>query len=140
MTYARRTTNRSLYKPKNPKSSGTSGEIAMFQLLTSAGIKFKSGMAEGGGVRIQTKFNIYPFSCDFLLIDKPVVIEVDGGLHRKTWHGRPAVHRMKKDAVKDECLRAEGYMVLRFIDTEIKKPENHTRILDTIRNALGESK
>ena len=115
------TTNRTTDKSWQPKTSGTTGEVAMFQLLTKAKIPFRSGMAEGGGVRIQTKFREWPFSCDFLLTEQPIIIEVQGGLHFRTWKGRPAKGRMKKDEVKRNCLEAEGYTVLAFTDREIKK-------------------
>lgn len=120
----------------HPKSSGTSGEIAMFQLLTKAGIKFRSGMMEGGGVRIQTKFREWPFSCDFLLSDQPIIIEVQGGLHFKTWKGRPAKNRMKKDEIKRTCLEASGYTVLAFTDTLIK--QNPKGVLLTIQDKIVE--
>ena len=116
-----------------PKSSGTSGEIAAMKAMQEAGISYRSQAP------IKTKFSPYTFLCDFLLLNpdrnKPdLILEIDGGLHFKTWKGKPAVRRMAKDEVRNECLRAEGYRVLRIRDTTVKaEPEN---VIQQIREAL----
>jgi very-short-patch-repair endonuclease len=141
-----RTFSRSIYRPKQPKSFGTLGEIAMHRLLTdfskSTPIQFQSGMMEGGGVKIQTKFREWPFSVDFLithgpngLLRKQIIVEVQGGLHFKTWKGRPATRRMKKDEVKRNCLEAEGYILLTPTDKEARF--NPTKFLEDLKRALA---
>ena len=118
-----------------PKSSGTSGEIAMATALQNAGIPYRMQVA------LKTRFKEYPFLVDFLIptlnVSKylALVVEVDGALHFKTWRGKPAVRRMAKDEVKNECLRAEGYRVLRIRDTTVKaEPEN---VIQQIKEALA---
>jgi very-short-patch-repair endonuclease len=85
-------------------------------------------------VPIKTPYSTYTFLCDFLLLDKPVIIEVQGGLHRRTWGGRPAVHRMAKDEVKKNCLEAYGYKVLAIEDTVVKR--NPDEVIAQVREAL----
>lgn len=85
-------------------------------------------------VPIKTPYSTYTFLCDFLLLDKPVIIEVQGGLHRRTWGGRPAVHRMAKDEVKKNCLEAYGYKVVAIEDGLVKRtPE---KAIELVREAL----
>ena|SRR3990167_8812677 len=111
-----------------PKSSGTSGEIAMMKALQDAKILYRSQ------VPLKTRFKEYPFLVDFLIPSIDVkqylglCVEVDGALHRKTWTGKPAVRRMAKDDAKDECLIGEGYRVLRIRDDLVKRdPEEAIR-------------
>ena len=83
-----------------PKSSGTSGELAMAKALQDAKIPYRFQ------VPIKTKYKEWPFLIDFLVPSTNVnkylalVVEVDGALHFKTWKGKPAVRRMEKDRVK----------------------------------------
>ena len=105
----------------------------MHQLLTKAKIWFRSGMSEGGGVPIVTRFREWPFSVDFLIPTKHgkgLISEVQGGLHFRTWGGRPARNRMKKDEIKRNCLKSEGYTFLAVTDREVKK--NPTLVLSQI--------
>jgi very-short-patch-repair endonuclease len=85
-------------------------------------------------VPVKTPYSTYTFIADFVLLDKPIIIEVQGGLHRKTWHGRPAVHRMAKDEAKKNCLEAYGYKVLWIDDTLVKKSPDEVIML--VKEAL----
>jgi len=107
-----------------PPTNGSKGEVAMMQALQAAKIEFQ------WQVPIKTRFSVSTFLCDFLipmtyaypeLNRVGLVLEVDGGLHRHNWGGSPAKSRIDKDHAKDECLKAEGYRVLRVTDTEVKK-------------------
>lgn len=104
-----------------PKSSGTLGELALMKALQDAKILYRTQ------VPLKTRFKEYPFLVDFLIPSIDVrkylglIVEVDGGLHRLTWTGKPAIRRMAKDDAKDECLRGEGYRVLRVTDILVKK-------------------
>jgi len=61
---------------------------------------------------------------DFVNLERKVVIELDGGQHALN----------PGDKMRDECLRAEGYKVLRFWDNEVFS--NLEGVLANIRNAL----
>jgi uncharacterized protein DUF559 len=60
---------------------------------------------------------------DLLWPDLKLVVEIDGG-----GHGRPTTQR--EDTLKERVLRAAGYDVLRFTDTEVEQhPE---RVIETL--------
>ena len=101
--------------------------------MQEAGIMFFSQ------VPVKTQFSPYTFLCDFVLPNpnrnKPdLVLEIDGGLHRKTWRGKPALRRMAKDEAKTACLEGSGYTVLRVTDVEMKK--NPSAVIEAIRKCL----
>jgi very-short-patch-repair endonuclease len=104
------------------------GELALGKLLQDNKIRFESQ------VPIKTPYNDKTFICDYVLLDKAIILECDGALHFKTWRGRPAVNRMAKDEAKSNALQADGWKVLRFKDTLIlREPET---VLNLIREAL----
>jgi len=76
---------------------------------------------------IKTRFREWPFIVDYY-IPPDLVIEVDGVY----WHRKKT--RRRKDAVKDECLKAEGYTVYRFTDEELAKDPDLVKRL--IQNRL----
>lgn len=55
------------------------------------------------------------YRCDFAVPEAMLIIECDGDY----WHNLPGVKR--KDAHKDKYLRACGYTVLRFTESQIKQ-------------------
>lgn len=54
------------------------------------------------------------FEVDFVWPEQRLVVEIDGG-----GHDRPTARR--KDAIEDRVLRAAGYRILRFTDTELQR-------------------
>ena len=75
--------------------------------------------------KIQTRFREWPFIVDFIV--HPLdVIEVKG----RYWHSKKG--RIKKDRVKEECLKAEGYRFMDIWDDELKKKN-----LDNVREKLS---
>ena len=113
-----------------PKSSGTSGEIAAMKAMQEAGIPFR------WQVGIKTRHSISTYLCDFLVPSEnpdkylALIVEIDGGLHFRTWGGRPALRRMEKDRVKQTNLEAEGYRVLRITDKLVKnQPQEAIRMI-----------
>ena len=77
------------------------------------------------GLKFRRQHVIGPYIVDFVCLCKRVVIELDGGQH--------AVER-KKDEVRDNWLRREGYVVLRFWNHEVF--ENLEGVLEAIRKEL----
>ena len=68
---------------------------------------------------------------DFCWPDAGVIVEVDGARYHSTrW-------RRRKDAEKTARLRAAGFIVLRFTDTEIAAAPD--RVVAAIAAALGPS-
>jgi len=119
-----------------PKPYGSSGELAAMKALQDAKIPFRWQFP------IRTRFRPdTAFIMDFLIpstnADKylGLDLEIDGGLHRHTWKGKPALKRMAKDAGRDECLKAEKYRILRVTDTEMKK--DAASVIRKIREELA---
>ncbi len=99
-------------------------ERAMLQLLPSAGLPMPR-------VTRHVWAGDELLEVDFYWPDAGVIVEVDGARYHSTrW-------RRRKDAEKTARLRAAGYIVLRFTDTEIAAATE--RIVAAIAAALGPS-
>lgn len=82
--------------------------------------QLRDRQVEGGKFRRQEEIEEYVV--DFLSYEKKVAIELDGGQHAiKVGHDRS----------KDKCLRANGYLVLRFWDNDVFN--NLAGVLEVIR-------
>lgn len=81
--------------------------------------------AIGYRFRRQSPFRNYVL--DFVEHRAKLVVELDGGQH-----GFP--DRMRKDEKRDGLLRSEGYLVLRFWNSEIN--ENPDGVIDAIAREL----
>jgi very-short-patch-repair endonuclease len=64
-----------------------------------------------GGLKFRRQVRMESFVADFLCKEHHLVVEVDGGIHRK---------RKSYDRERDAFLRACGYRVLRITNREIK--------------------
>ena len=62
---------------------------------------------------------------DFVCIDAKLIVEVDGGQH---------VERRQDDEVRDACLRAAGFQVLRFWNNQVM--QELEAVVETIAAAL----
>ncbi|MGE5303194.1 MAG: endonuclease domain-containing protein [Alphaproteobacteria bacterium] len=63
-----------------------------------------------GGSKFRRQRPVGPYIVDFICLEKKIVVEVDGGQHNK---------RLGYDVKRDEYLRAQGLVVLRFWDHEV---------------------
>jgi very-short-patch-repair endonuclease len=77
------------------------------------------------GFKFRRQQPIGKYIVDFVCLTKKIVIEIDGGQH--------AVYK-ENDRIRDAWLRANGFSVLRFWNTELF--ENLEGVLETIRNEL----
>jgi len=74
------------------------------------------------GVKFRRQQPIETYIVDFISFEKKVVVELDGGQHSEN---------RDYDTQRDNCLRANGYAVLRFWNNEIL--ENIDGVLEVIR-------
>ena len=74
------------------------------------------------GVKFRRQQPIEAYIVDFVSFDKKIVIELDGGQHSEN---------EEYDGQRDACLRANGFVVLRFWNNEII--ENIEGVLEVIR-------
>ncbi len=61
------------------------------------------------GVKFRRQAPIGPFIADFVCLDRKIVVEADGGQHFAS----------DTDARRDRWLAGEGYVVLRYANTDI---------------------
>jgi len=78
-----------------------------------------------GGFRFRRQFVIGGFIVDFCCREQWLVVEVDGGQH---------LERAEADRRRTELLRARGYRVLRFWDSDVLL--NMDGVLEQILSAL----
>lgn len=79
------------------------------------------------GVRFNRQFPVGQYICDFVSRSRGLAIEIDGGQH-----GRPADRAY--DARRTEFLRAQGYRVIRFWNSDVL--DNVEDVLKRIERAL----
>jgi very-short-patch-repair endonuclease len=65
---------------------------------------------ENLGCRFRRQHPIGPYIADFASVDPRVVIEVDGGQHAE---------QSAYDKARDDFMRAQGFVVLRFWSNEV---------------------
>ncbi len=74
------------------------------------------------GIKFRRQQPIESYIVDFVSFDKRIVIELDGGQH---------VENVEYDDQRDACLRANGFIVLRFWNNDVIK--NTEGVLEVIR-------
>ena len=79
------------------------------------------------GVKFRRQQAIEAYIVDFVTFDTRIVIELDGGQHAEN---------AGYDVQRDVCLRANGFVVLRFWNNEVF--ENIDGVLEVIRQSCQE--
>ncbi len=62
-------------------------------------------------LKFRRQYPIKNYIVDFICIDKMLIIEIDGGQHADN----------KKDILRDNVLKLEGYTILRFWNNDVLK-------------------
>ena len=96
----------------------------------------------------QPMYNL--FVCDFILPQYKIVLECDGDY----WHANPKIYdrnssnlskaqidKIKRDKIKNEYLTKNGWIIVRFFESEIKEDASKCvdRLLGIINNNLKEN-
>ncbi|HKV15667.1 MAG TPA: endonuclease domain-containing protein [Reyranella sp.] len=81
------------------------------------------------GHKFRRQHSIDPFICDFVCLEKQLVVELDGGQH---------ADQMAYDVRRDAFLRSEGFRVLRFWNVDVIARIDD--VLRTIFEALRDAK
>ena len=108
-------------KPRHPlqsfarelRNNSTETERLLWRFLRNRQIE---------GVKFRRQQPIEAYIVDFVSFDKKIVIELDGGQH-----GENGLYDRQRDA----CLQANGFVVLRFWNNEVR--ENTEGVLEAIR-------
>ena len=88
---------------KHLRKRMTPGEVKLWSKLR---------MKRFHGLKFRRQVPIGPFIVDFLCAEKQLIIEVDGDAHFE-----PGAK--EKDLRREEYLKAQGFAVLRFLNSEI---------------------
>jgi very-short-patch-repair endonuclease len=80
------------------------------------------------GDRFRRQRPVGPYILDFVCLEKRIAIEVDGGQHNEA---------VSRDRERDEWLRKQGFMVLRFWNHEVLTQINVVK--EVIWKALAET-
>ncbi len=80
------------------------------------------------GYKFKRQFIIGTYIVDFVCLHKKLIVELDGGQHEQT---------IRYDTKRDAYLKAEGYRVLRFWNTEVLTEIDEVLevILDTLNGS-----
>jgi very-short-patch-repair endonuclease len=62
-----------------------------------------------GGRKFRRQYVVGPYTCDFVCIEKNLIIEIDGGQH---------AHQLEKDENRTAYLRSHRFTVMRFWNHE----------------------
>lgn len=76
------------------------------------------------GCKFRRQHPFLDFVLDFVCLKRQIVIEIDGGQHAES----------QSDAIRDRCLSAAGFTVLRFWNNQVLGET--MAVLETIRGAL----
>jgi len=79
------------------------------------------------GIRFYRQRPIGRFIADFLAVDPPLIIEIDG-----EYHNEEAQHTT--DQERDHILKAEGYHILRFSNQQVLTQT--LSVVETIRSTI----
>ena len=66
------------------------------------------------GLRFRRQAPLGPYIVDFFCPERRLIVEVDGGHHRR-------FQRLRADAERDKWLRSQGHTVLRFANPAVLK-------------------
>jgi very-short-patch-repair endonuclease len=87
--------------------------------------RLRAGRCEG--VKVRRQHPIGKYIVDFVCLERKLVIELDGGQHALP-------EEIRKDKERDAWLEKEGYVVVRFWDSDVL--ENLDGVLEVIRRKL----
>ena len=83
------------------RKTQTDAERCLWRLLRNRSI---------AGCKFRRQHPVGPYICDFVSIDRQLVIEVDGGQHAL---------QVEKDDARSAYLESKGYTVMRFWNHEV---------------------
>jgi very-short-patch-repair endonuclease len=78
-----------------------------------------------GGASFRRQLSMGAYIVDFVCLEARLVVEIDGGQHSES----------KRDAVRDEWLRSQGFTVLRFWNNDVLS--NTSGVLEQIAQAVA---
>lgn len=84
----------------------------------------------GAGTHFRKQVAIGRYVADFCCLSHRLIVEIDGPIHN-------SATAKASDASRDKALRAGGYRILRFSNTEIALEMD--KVLDRISSALSAS-
>ena len=92
---------RSTFRARRLRNAPTDAERRLWRMLRGRQV---------AGLRFRRQHPVGPYFADFACIEAGLIIEADGNQHSE---------REPSDRLRDQCLAAAGFRVLRFSDREI---------------------
>ncbi len=89
------------HKARQLRKTQTDAERRLWQLLRNRSV---------AGCKFRRQHPVGPYICDFVCIDRQLVIEVDGGQHAT---------QLEKDEIRTHYLESKGYAVMRVWNHEV---------------------
>jgi very-short-patch-repair endonuclease len=83
------------------------------------------------GVKFKRQHSLGGYILDFYCADKKIIIELDGEIHNTE-------EAKKYDAVRDKYFKELGYIILRFLNSEVEN--DIEKVLDKIEDRIGKTK
>ena len=87
--------------PRRLRKTQTDAERSLWQRLRNRSL---------AGCKFRRQHPVGPYICDFVCIDRQLVVELDGGQHAT---------QVKQDADRTAYLNAQGFRVIRFWNHEV---------------------
>ena len=99
------------------RSEATDAEAALWSMVRNRQIL---------GVKFRRQYAIDRFVVDFASVERHLVIEIDGQVHD---------NQVDEDAVRQQCIEAHGYAVIRFTNEQVLR--NPGQVSEAIAAALA---
>lgn len=102
-----------------------SGELISFDSVSNGTEAVALRALVTAGIRVIPNHFVGKYQFDAVIADKPILLEVDGGIHR-------TAEKHMRDCLKDRAAVIAGYRVLRF-----STDEDVEVIVDDVRRAMA---
>lgn len=110
--------------PRNLKLVGRAKNLRKTQTDTENKLWYQLRGRRFENLKFRRQYPIKNYIVDFICVDKMLIIELDGGQHAEN----------KNDIIRDNCLKLEGYNILRFWNNDVLK--NMEGVLQVIQSAV----
>ena len=95
--------------------------------MTFEEIKLYKCFFKADNIHVRRQYIIEPYVVDFCVVEKKLIIELDGNDHF-SYYGR------QHDKIRDDYLRSKGYRVLRFENSLVR--DNFEKVCNKIEKYL----
>lgn len=113
--------------PRNLKLVGIAKTLRKRQTDSETKLWYQLRDRRLENTKFRRQYPIKNYVVDFICTDKMLIIELDGGQHADN----------KKDVLRDNWLKSEGYRILRFWNSDVL--QNMEAVLQVIMDTLNDT-